>query len=46
MEFLMTMGVIALVFVAATALVSLIAGGLFRLKEGLRRREAKEVSPE
>ena len=46
MEFLMTMAVIALIFVAATALVALIAGGLLRLKEGVRRREAKDVSPE
>ena len=46
MEFLMTMAVIALVFIAATALVALISGGLLRLKEGSRRREAKEVSPE
>ncbi|MGD8353420.1 MAG: hypothetical protein PVJ01_04565 [Pseudomonadota bacterium] len=41
MEFMMTMAVIALVFVAATGLVALIAGGLLRLRDGLLRREAK-----
>lgn len=40
MEFLMTMTVIALVFVAATALVAMIAGGLLRLRKGITRREA------
>jgi hypothetical protein len=46
MEFLMTMAVIALVFIAATVLVALVAGGLFRLKDGIFKREAKNVSPE
>jgi len=46
MEFLMTMAVIALVFVSATVLIALIAGGLLRLKNGIFNREAKEVIPE
>ena len=46
MEFMMTMGVIALVFVAATVLVALLSGGLLRLKKGIFNREAKSVSPE
>jgi hypothetical protein len=41
MEFMMTMAVIALVFVTATGLVALIAGGLLRLKSGMTKREAK-----
>ena len=45
MEFLMTMAVIALVFIAATVLVAMVAGGLFRLKDGIFKREAKNVSP-
>ena len=46
MEFMMTMGVIALVFVAATVLVALLTGGLLRLKKSIFNREAKDVSPE
>jgi hypothetical protein len=46
MEFLMTMAVIALVFVAATFLVALIAGGLLRLRKGLFRKEARETVKE
>jgi hypothetical protein len=46
MEFLMTMGVIALIFVAATILVALVAGGLFRLKDTLFKHKAKDVIPE
>ena len=46
MEFLMTMAVIALVFVAATAVVAMIAGGLLRLKSGIFNREAKDGSQE
>ena len=46
MEFMMTMAVIALVFVAATFLVALIAGGLLRLKRIVFRREAKETVQE
>jgi len=46
MEFMMTMAVIALVFVAATILVALASKGLFSLKGGITKREAKNVSPE
>ena len=44
MEFLMTMAVIALVFVAATILVALVAKGLLRLKYGIFNLKAKNVS--
>ena len=44
-EFMMTMAVIALVFVAATILVALLSGGLLRLKKGIFNREAKDMSP-
>ena len=44
MEFLMTMAVITLVFVAATAVVAIVAGGLLRLKNGIFNREAKDGS--
>ena len=43
MEFMMTIAVIALVFVAATILVALVARGLLRLKIGIFRREAKDA---
>jgi hypothetical protein len=43
MEFLMTMAVIALVFVAATVLVALVSGGLLRLKHSIFKRETKKV---
>ena len=46
MEFVMTMGVIALVFVAATVLVALISGGLLRLKKSIFNHEVKDVNPE
>jgi len=46
MEFMMTMTIIALVFVAATLLVALISGGLLRLKKGIFTREAKETIQE
>jgi hypothetical protein len=46
MEFLMTMIVIALVFVAATILIALFSGGLLRLKKGIFNREAKIANPE
>ena len=46
MEFMMTMAVIALVFVAATAVVALVAGGLLRLRKEIFRREAKETVQE
>ena len=44
MEFMMTMAVIALVFVAATVLVALVSGGLLRLKHSIFKREVKKVS--
>ena len=43
MEFIMTMAVIALVFVAATFVVALVAGGLLRLKNGIFHRQAKNT---
>jgi len=46
MEFMMTMAVIALVFVAATIVVTLVARMLLKLKEGFVNREAEIVSPE
>ena len=46
MEFLLTMAVIALVFVAATIVVALVAGGLVKLKDAAFRRHAEKVSPE
>lgn len=42
MEFLMTMAIIALVFVVATVLVALVAGTLLRLKHGLSKHDAKK----
>ena len=36
-EFIMTMVVIALIFVAATFLVTLIAGGLLKIRNALKR---------
>lgn len=42
-EFLVTMVVIALVFVAATVLVALLAGGLVRLRDAFSRRKAGSV---
>jgi hypothetical protein len=46
MEFLMTMAVIALVFVAATILVAMGAGMVLKLKDSVFKREANKVSPE
>jgi len=46
MEFLMTMAVIAVVFVAATILVALLSGGLLRLKHSLFKGEPKKVRSE
>ena len=45
-EFLLTMGVIALVFVAATIVVALISGALIKLKESALRRNVEKSSPE
>ena len=46
MEFMLTMAVIALIFVAATILVALAAGGLMKLKNAVFNREAENTSPE
>ena len=46
MEFLLTMAVIALVFVAATIVVAMISGALIKLKESALRRNAENSSPE
>jgi len=46
MEFMMTMAVIALVFVAATIAVALLAGGLVKLKGLALRHNTEIVSPE
>ena len=47
MEFMLTMAVIAAIFVAATILVALVAGGLMKVKDAVfNREEAKETSPE
>ena len=46
MEFMLTMAVIALVFVAATILVALLAGGLMKLKDAVFNREGENTSPE
>ncbi|MCJ7501104.1 hypothetical protein MUP29_12715 [bacterium] len=46
MEFLLTMGVIALVFVVATIVIALISGALIKLKESALRRNAEKSSPE
>jgi len=46
MEFLLTMAIIALVFVAATIVVAMVAGGLVKLKDVALRRNAENTSPE
>jgi len=46
MEFLLTMAVIALVFVAATIVVAMVAGGLVKLKDVALRKNAENTSPE
>ncbi len=46
MEFLLTMAVIALVFIAATILVALAAGGLMKVKNSFFKHEAENTSPE
>jgi type III secretory pathway component EscU len=46
MELMLTMVVIALVFVAATIVVAMISGGLIKLKESALRRNAENTSPE
>ncbi len=46
MEFMLTMAVIAVVFVAATIVVALVAGGLFKLKDAAFKRNAENVGRE
>jgi hypothetical protein len=46
MEFLLTMAVIALVFVAATIVVALLAGGLIRLKDAAAKRNTHSMGSE
>jgi len=46
MEFLLTMAVIALVFVAATIVVALVAGGLIKAKDSFRKRTSSNVGSE
>lgn len=46
MEFLLTMVVIALVFVAATIVVALVAGGLMKAKSAVRKRTPNNVGSE
>ncbi len=46
MEFLLTMAVIALVFVAATIVVALVAGGLIKAKDVVRKRTPNNVGSE
>jgi hypothetical protein len=46
MEFMLTMAVIASIFIAATILVALLAGGLMKLKDAVINRDAENTSPE
>jgi hypothetical protein len=46
MEFLLTMAVVALVFVAATIVVALVAGGLIKAKDVVRKRTPNNVGSE
>jgi hypothetical protein len=46
MEFMLTMAVIALIFVAATILVALLSGGLLKLKDAVFKKESENRSPE
>jgi hypothetical protein len=46
MEFMLTMAVIALIFIAATILVALLSGGLMKLKDAVFNRESESRSPE
>ena len=46
MEFLLTMVVIALVFIAATVVVALVAGGLMRAKDTIRKRTPNNIGSE
>ena len=46
LEFLFTMAIIALIFVAATALVALAAGGLLKLRHSASKDKTHKVTPE
>jgi hypothetical protein len=46
MEFMLTMAVIASIFIAATILVALLAGGLMKLKDAVFNRDAENTNPE
>ena len=46
MEFLLTMAVIALVFIAATIVVALVAGGLMKAKDAIRKRTPNNIGSE
>jgi len=46
MEFLMTMAVIALVFVAATIVVALIAGGIMKARGIVRKQTPGNIGSE
>jgi type III secretory pathway component EscS len=43
LEFMATMAVIALVFVAATILVALVAGGLVKVRQAAMRKEVDQA---
>jgi hypothetical protein len=45
LEFLFTMAIIAVIFVAATGLVALAAGGLMKLRHAASKDETHKVSP-
>jgi hypothetical protein len=46
LEFLLTMAVIALIFVAATFLVALVAGGFVKMKHMVSKHETRKMRPE
>ena len=46
LEFLMTMVVIALIFIVATIAVALIAGGLIKAKHGVKKHTPNNVGSE
>ena len=43
LEFIMTMAVIALVFVGATVIVAFIAGGLVKARQAATKKSAEKV---
>jgi hypothetical protein len=44
LEFMFTMAIIALIFVAATALVAFLAGGLMKLRHAASKDETHKLS--